>query len=109
VHFINHGYLEKRLWEDPLLYVASFDDLITAWGDLSVATIRANAKNHFASDGFDDNDRPFINFDVEAYLANYTDLRLAFNDGNGGYDDDAAILHFIRHGFEEGRTDQLLA
>ena len=109
VHFINYGYAEHRLWEDPLLYVASYADLTNAWKGLSETAIRSNALAHFGNHGFNEGRRAGIDFDVEAYLANYSDLRTAFADGAGGYNEHAALLHYIQHGFMEGRTDVLLA
>ena len=49
-----------------------------------------------------------IDFDVNAYLANYADLRAVFADGQGGYDEHGATYHYIVAGFDEGRTDTLL-
>ena len=42
-------------------------------------------------------------FDATQYLANYADLQIAFGD-----DPAAAAMHFIRVGFDKGRTDELL-
>ena len=42
-----------------------------------------------------------IDFDPEAYLANYAGLRAAF-----GEDGDAAALHHIRRGRDEGRLTE---
>ena len=43
------------------------------------------------------------NFDAARYLTNYTDLQNAF-----GTDEQAATLHYIVNGYNEGRTDHLL-
>src|SRR5690606_1509123 len=40
-------------------------------------------------------------FDERQYLASYPDLRAAF-----GADGTAATIHYIQHGFGEGRTDK---
>jgi subtilisin family serine protease len=109
-HFINAGFTEKRLWEKPLEYVAAFADLTAAFGTLSsVAAITTAALNHFASSGFTENRRGAIgSFDVDQYLANYADLKVAFADGVGGYNEDAALIHYVRSGFFEGRVDDVL-
>jgi hypothetical protein len=46
--------------------------------------------------------RPIDEFDPEQYLDNYPDLQAAF----GGAEDpeEAATIHYIEHGFAEGRT-----
>jgi hypothetical protein len=43
-------------------------------------------------------------FDAEQYLDNYADLRVAFGD-----DENAATIHYITSGYDEGRTDDRLA
>jgi serralysin len=107
-HFITSGYNEKRLADDPLEYVASYDDLIAAYRAGSAADISWAGIDHYRQYGFDEA-RPTDLFSVEQYLANYADLRAAFADGGGGYNEDAAVLHFIQQGYGEGRTDDWLA
>ena len=107
-HFINSGLQEGRLWEDPLAYIASYADLIGAFGDQSADDIEALGLLHFQAAGFAEGRRDGIDFDADQYLANYGDLRAAFADGSGGYDEAAATLHYIQNGFEEGRTDDLI-
>jgi serralysin len=108
-HYINSGSAEHRLGADPLAYVASSPDLVRAFGgpNQSEATIETRGLQHFAASGYAEN-RSTDGFDVDAYLANYADLRAAFADGHGGYNDEAATLHFIQNGFWEGRTDTWL-
>ncbi|HEV7251686.1 MAG TPA: S8 family serine peptidase [Mesorhizobium sp.] len=110
-HFINWGAKEGRLWENPLGYVAAFSDLINAFKGLgSAAAIAAAGVDHFRSSGFTENRRAGIgSFDVGQYLANYGDLRQAFANGQGGYNEEAATLHFIQAGFSEGRVDDVLS
>ena len=108
VHFISAGYSEHRLWENPLDYIASYGDLISAFAGETAAQLRQSGLDHFQSGGFDEGREPGIDFDVNHYLANYVDLRAAFADGNGGYLEDAATLHFIQSGYAEGRTDDLM-
>lgn len=100
------------MWENPLEYIASFGDLIEALGFGGEAQIRANGISHFrdVSEIEQEARRAQIDFDVDQYLANYEDLRAAFADGYGGYDENAATLHFIEYGYGEGRTyDPLIA
>jgi subtilisin-like proprotein convertase family protein len=108
IHYINSGYAEKRMWEDPLDYIASFADLIGAFGGGSSASIAANGLAHFQGSGFTEGRRDGIDFDVDAYLYKYTDLQSAFANGSGGYYEDAATLHFIQYGYGEGRSDDVL-
>jgi Ca2+-binding RTX toxin-like protein len=103
IHFISYGAREgRRTTFDSLEYIASYGDLITAYGANSDA-----GATHFISYGAREG-RPIDLFDEDQYLENYADLRTAFADGNGGYDKTAAVLHFIQHGFSEGRTDDWL-
>ncbi|MFN3764434.1 MAG: hypothetical protein ACK4R3_02575 [Aliihoeflea sp.] len=108
LHFINSGNSEGRLWENPLEYVASFGDLIGAMSGGSESAIRQGGIDHFTNGGFAEGRRGGIDFDADQYLSNYADLRVAFADGNGGYDETEATLHFIRNGYFEGRTDDVL-
>jgi serralysin len=105
-HYIDYGYFEHRLWQDPLDYIASNADLIRAFHGGSEAQLEAEGLAHYQSNGYAEN-RP-IDFNVNQYLANYADLRAAFADGHGGYDDDAALAHYIDTGYFEGRTDHIL-
>ena len=102
-HFIKNGFAEGRLWENPLAYVASHADLVAAFKTLDQAAIETAGITHFRNQGFTEGRRASIDFDAEAYLANYEDLRSVF-----GADENAATLHFIQFGFTEGRTDTLL-
>ena len=107
VHYISFGHAEGRLFSDPLDYIASNPDLMTAFSGLDAAGLRGAGLVHYAVAGREE-DRPTEGFDVSTYLANYADLRAAFPDGGYGYDDLAATLHWIGSGFAEGRTDDLL-
>jgi hypothetical protein len=82
---------------DGYQYIASYGDLIEAFG----ANERAGAF-HFVSNGFAEG-RVRDNFDAAQYLANYPDLQAAF-----GTDEAAATIHFINSGYFEGRTDHVL-
>jgi VCBS repeat-containing protein len=80
---------------DPLQYLASYGDLIEAFGaDTAAAT------QHYITNGQFEGRRTDL-FDEEQYLRNYEDLSNAFG-GNG----DAATMHFITNGYFEGRTDR---
>ncbi|MGE3294044.1 MAG: Ig-like domain-containing protein [Geminicoccaceae bacterium] len=79
---------------DPYQYIASYGDLIRAFGDDAAA-----GQRHYLTFGIAERRKP-DDFDEKQYLANYADLRQAFG-GNG----ELATQHFIRYGFAEGRTD----
>ncbi|MGD9510157.1 MAG: sulfatase-like hydrolase/transferase, partial [Geminicoccaceae bacterium] len=80
---------------DGLQYIASYPDLIRAFG-----TDAAAGQAHYERYGRAEGRSP-DGFDERQYLASYADLRAAF-----GTDGRAATLHYIRHGFAEGRTDK---
>jgi Ca2+-binding RTX toxin-like protein len=80
------GSLES--WE----YLASYGDLITAFGADSVA-----ATQHYINFGY--HEGRTITFDAWEYLASYGDLITAF-----GANPDAAAQHYVTYGFNEGRT-----
>jgi hypothetical protein len=85
---------------DSLQYIASNEDLIEEIG-VDEAAGAAHYRNFGAAEG-----RPIDDFDEVQYLENYPDLREAF--GDNVEDDavtDAATIHYIESGFEEGRTD----
>ena len=105
VHYVQSGRAENRLTEDALLYVASYADLIGAFGGFDGESIRDFGAAHYQLAGATEGRGAGIDFDAEAYLSNYSDLRTVFADGNGGYDEAAATLHYIQTGFNEGRTD----
>jgi hypothetical protein len=105
-HYIDYGYSEHRLWQDPLDYIASNVDLIKSFQGGSEAELEAEGLAHYQTHGYAE--ARAIDFDVAQYLANYSDLRTAFADGHGGYDYDAALTHYIDHGYLEGRTDHVL-
>ena len=102
-HFVTNGFAEGRTDIDPLDYIASNTDLIGAFGDpVTTPDIIGTGVAHYMFNGRAEG-RPTEAFDAVQYLANYEDLRASL-----GYDFDAAALHFIRTGFEEGRTDDPL-
>ena len=77
---------------DALSYIASYPDLISAFG-----TNTSAAEAHYNSNGRAEGRT--ASFSASNYLANYSDLRAAF-----GSDLDAATRHYIQHGFREGRS-----
>jgi hypothetical protein len=79
---------------DGLQYIASYPDLIAAFGADAAA-----GEAHYLSNGQSEG-REIDDFDEDQYLENYGDLQAAFGD-----DTDAATLHYIQVGFEEGRSD----
>lgn len=78
---------------DGLRYIASYRDLIQAFGADAAAGVA-----HFAAAGFDEG-RSAALFDLLAYLASFSDLRQAF-----GTDEAAATRHYIVAGAAEGRV-----
>lgn len=77
---------------DALAYIASYPDLINAFG------IDENAAAaHYQKIGA--TERRVVIFSASQYLANYADLRAAF-----GSDLEAAKRHYILYGYKEGRT-----
>ena len=109
-HFAASGRAAGRLAQDALDYVASFDDLIRAAErfDGDAAAIRRFGVEHFRKHGAEEGRAERVDFDADAYLANHADLRRAFADGAGSYDEGRATLHYVAHGFEEGRADELI-
>ncbi|SJZ85215.1 hypothetical protein [Consotaella salsifontis] len=97
-HFLASGVDEHRLAEDPLDYIASYGDLIQAFGGQSQSDLVAAGLNHYRAAGFDEGRRGGIDFDVGQYLENYGDLQSAF-----GGDGDAATAHYINAGYGEHR------
>lgn len=75
----------------PLNYIASYGDLIRAFGDNQAAGL-----NHFLSNGF--NEGRSATFNALDYTASYGDLIQAF-----GNNQTAALEHYIQNGFGEGR------
>ena len=82
---------------DGLQYVASYGDLIRAFGADTAA-----GEQHYQQFGNAEGRSPDA-FDEIQYLANYADLRAMF-----GADLEAATRHYIAHGYDEGRTDKAL-
>ena len=77
---------------DGLGYIASYADLIDAFGDDSSA-----GTSHFINYGA--NEGRSITFDGLSYIASYGDLINAF-----GANSASGALHYINHGFNEGRV-----
>ena len=73
---------------DPLQYLASYGDLIEAFGTDTTA-----ATQHYIFSGQFEGRRTDT-FNEFQYLANYADLRATF-----GCDGEAATRHFIQSGF----------
>lgn len=78
---------------DWLQYIASYGDLIQAFGANPAA-----GEQHYLAYGRAEG-RQLDIFDENQYLANYPDLQAAF-----GTDGEAATIHFINYGYNEGRT-----
>jgi hypothetical protein len=76
---------------DPLAYVASYDDLVRAFGAGAEA-----GKRHYLTDGFAEGRA--VSFDGLQYVATHGDLIEAFGPDRG-----AGTVHFIEHGLDEGR------
>lgn len=80
---------------DWLQYIASYPDLIRAFGADPAA-----GERHYQLYGRAEG-RSLDLFNESQYLANYADLRAAF-----GTDLQAATVHYINYGYYEGRTDR---
>jgi hypothetical protein len=78
--------------EEALRYIASYTDLIVAFG-----TDYKKGQDHYARSGALEGRT--ITFDPTAYLNKYSDLRTQY-----GYDTYNATLQYITTGYYEGRT-----
>ena len=87
------GSGQARAAADWLQYIASYGDLIQAFGADAAA-----GERHYLQFGHAEG-RLLDGFDEARYLASYSDLQAAF-----GTDTNAATLHFIQYGYREGRT-----
>jgi VCBS repeat-containing protein len=91
------GIEGKKIMADPidgLQYIASYPDLIRAFGANSAAGVQ-----HWLTNGQAEG-RQVDTFNERQYLTNYADLRAAFGNNN-----QAATAHYINNGFLEGRND----
>ena len=82
---------------DGLQYIASYGDLITAFGDNPEA-----GRQHYLAFGQTEG-RETDSFDEQQYLANYGDLRSVYGEGDEA--GRAATVQYIQFGAEQGRTD----
>jgi hypothetical protein len=80
---------------DGLQYIASYPDLIEAFGADAAA-----GRQHYLQFGQHEGRRTDT-FDEKQYLKNYHDLAVAF-----GRDGRAATEHYVQNGYSEGRTDE---
>lgn len=80
---------------DGLEYIASYPDLIAAFGANAAA-----GTQHYVAMGQSEGRVP-SSFNAHQYLANYPDLQAAF-----GTNLTAARIHYITFGYFEGRTDK---
>jgi len=78
-----------------LSYIASFTDLMKAYGTNAAAGLA-----HFRDRGLAEGRT--ITFDASAYLAKYADLRQIY-----GADLQSAEVHYIAFGYAEGRSSEL--
>jgi arylsulfatase A-like enzyme len=88
------GLPTPALAVDWLQYIASYPDLIRAFG-----ANPALGERHYLQYGRSEG-RALDLFGEQQYLANYPDLQRAF-----GTDTGRAVEHFVRYGLVEGRTD----
>ena len=77
---------------DELGYIASYADLIGAFGTDTLA-----ATKHYIASGSAEGRT--VTFDANAYLTKYSDLSAAF-----GANQELAKQHYITNGYAEGRT-----
>ncbi|OYU48978.1 MAG: hypothetical protein CFE31_06230 [Rhizobiales bacterium PAR1] len=80
----------------PLEYLASYGDLITAFGANS-----QSAWNHYAHSGAQEGRSADV-FNNYTYIASFDDLTSAL-----GSNSDAAASHFVQNGYAEGRGNHL--
>jgi hypothetical protein len=78
---------------DPLRYIASYPDLIQAFGADAAA-----GRQHWLTYGQAEGRNPFL-FNPFMYGASHPDLIAAFGTNYAAY-----TTHYIRHGFAEGRA-----
>jgi hypothetical protein len=77
---------------DALYYIASYPDLINAFG-----TDVSKGKNHYIRDGVKEGRQ--ISFDPIAYINKYADIKQIYGTNTVG-----ATTHYIVFGYREGRT-----
>ena len=82
---------------DGLQYIASYPDLIAAFG-----ANRDAGSLHYITYGAGEGRSPGV-FDAARYVNRYPDLRDAF-----GGDREAATVHYVAMGYDEGRSDDIL-
>jgi hypothetical protein len=83
---------------DGLDYIASFRDLISAFGAAgSMKAVQDDGASHFITNG--QNEGRMTNFNGLDYIASYSDLIKAFGANN-----DMGAYHYIENGHNEGRT-----
>jgi hypothetical protein len=82
---------------DGLDYVASYGDLISAYGGGSIKAIQDAGASHYIN--FGSNEGRTTTFNGLDYIASYSDLIQAY-----GWNSDAGAFHFIERGYQEGRT-----
>ncbi len=91
--------VEQRIESfDGLYYIASYDDLIAAFGNAgSMKAVQDAGAKHFIQYGVHEGRQ--TTFNGLDYVASYKDLIAAF-----GSDGDAGAYHFIKYGFDEHRA-----
>jgi autotransporter passenger strand-loop-strand repeat protein len=91
--------IERRVETfDGLDYVASYDDLINAFGSAgSPKAVQDDGATHYINNGLTEGRT--TTFNGLDYIASYGDLIKAF-----GADNDAGAYHYIENGHNEGRT-----
>lgn len=86
---------------DALSYVASYPDLIAAYGSRQTSRIIVDAQNHWARNAAKDG-RTLI-FNPIAYINKYVDMKQQYVVGSK-IDFAGAAEHFIRFGYADGRN-----
>ncbi|HEV7252012.1 MAG TPA: calcium-binding protein [Mesorhizobium sp.] len=102
IHYITNGYQEGRTVKafSALTYIASYGDvveMIEAAGSITVEEMEAIAANHFGAHGKAEGRTDKL-FNPTNYLAANSDLVSIYGDNL-----QAATLHYIQHGYYEGR------
>jgi hypothetical protein len=86
---------------DALSYIASYPDLIAAYGTGSTSAMITNGQNHWAS--FAAREGRTLIFNPLAYINKYADIKQQYVVGSK-IDFQGATEHYIRFGYAEGRT-----
>jgi hypothetical protein len=97
-HFVDRGWQEGRIADrfDEYRYLASYPDLIGVFSPRFSQPDGEGATEHYLNSGIAEGRK--ITFDPLAYMNVNSDVAAAY-----GFDPAQATLHYLSHGFYEGR------